>query len=187
MKQFYILSVLVLFFASGCLEDPEISPISRIGRPQGWFVNAVVSNFDTQVAAAIASTDDASFSAADTTRAGVTAIYEARIAAITQVEACDRDDIIFFLQEGPIRIIQMLEQCPEAGDPTVLARFQDRTWSTDGTATILRIRNGGVNQAVYEVLEITDQDFRIRDTREVVDTLIGTFTYDIEYQMKPGA
>jgi hypothetical protein len=183
MKQFFLLTLaLSVTLFAGCVED-DVNPIVFIGAADGWMIESVTSNYQAQADAAIASVTDETFAAADTTRAEVTAIYNTRVANATQVEPCDQDDGLFFSPQGATQLLRRFDIC-QNGDLNVLDVFHARAYSLTGDASTITFRDvTGANSDAYNVDELTATKLRFSKTRTVEDTLIGTFMYDIAYDL----
>lgn len=183
-RPFLLLTFLVLCLTVGCDDDDGLSPITNIGRVDGWRVHLIFSDFATQAEDAIANVSDAALAAADTTRSEISAAYAARVAQVTDVDDCDRDDVVIFSTDGATGVVQGGVTCPGTGDPTVLFPFRGLNFATDADATELRLRNAqGQTVSTYEIRTLTGDRFILGQRRTVVDTLLGDFTYDIEYQL----
>lgn len=187
MKQFLLYaSMFVLLLGFGCGSDDDFNPVTFIGREDGWVVNAVNSDFQVQADAAIAALTDEQLSAAGLTRAELTATYDARVATQTEVMDCDRDDVLYFLGNGEMRIIKGSVTCPETGDPTVLASFNNNNFTTDASATRIVVRrpNGGTIHT-YAISILTVDQMQLDERRTITDTLVGEIVYDLSYVLIP--
>ena len=185
MKQFFLLTLaLTITLFAGCgNDDDDVNPIVFIGTIDGWMIEAVTSNYQAQADAAIASVTEEDLAAAGLTRAEVTSIFNTRIADATQVEPCDQDDGLFFSPEGATQLLRRFEFCPD-GDLNVLDVFHARAYSLTGDASQITFRAlNGSNADVYNIDELSVAKFRFGKTRTVSDTLVGTFMYDIEYDL----
>ena len=183
-RLFLLLVCSFLFFALACGDDDDLSPITNIGRQDGWFVQAVDSDFASRFDAQLAALPDAFFADNDTTRTGVEAIYADRIERLTNVEACDRDDILFFFPDGEILTAKGDVTCDAPGDPSVTDYF-DRLFyaaSADGSTFRLRTRdNAEIGR--FDVSVLNGDRFVFARDVTVTDTLIGDFTYALEYDL----
>lgn len=187
MKQFFLCSsIFALSLGFGCVSDDDFNPISFIGREAGWVIETINSDFQVQADAAIAALTDEQISAAGLTRAELTASYNARVASLTQVDDCDRDDVLFFLDDGQMRIIKGSITCMGAGDPTVLASFNNNVYSTDSGATRMTIRRpDGTIIHNYSINSLTPERMQLDERRTVADTLVGDIIYDLSYLLMP--
>ncbi len=184
MKQFLLLSLaLTIGLFSGCGDDDDVNPIVFIGAVDGWMIQSVTSDFQAQADAAIAGVSDADLMAASLTRAELTTTYNTRVADATQVEACDQDDGLFFSADGATQLLRRFEFCPD-GDLNVLDRFHARGYSLTGDASSITFRDlVGGSPDVYDIEELSATKLRFSQTRMVTDTLVGTFMYDIAYDL----
>lgn len=187
MKQFILFALIAAaFISTGCGSDDDFNPISFIGREAGWIIETINSDFQVQADAAIAALTDEQLSAAGRTRAELTASFNARVATQTQVEDCDRDDILFFLESGQMSILRGSVTCPEAGDPTVLAPFNNNTYTTNAAATRMTVRRlDGTIIHNYSITSLTPERMQLEERRTVADTLVGEVVYDISYGLVP--
>jgi hypothetical protein len=184
---FYLISfslVLAVLSVSTCGDDEGVSPISHIGRPFGWTIESVTSDFQQQADAAIAALTDEDIAAAGRTRAEITDDYNAIIAGQTNVDDCDLDDGLFFADIGEIRVLQGNVFCPEPGDPSVLGIFDNLNYITNADATEMTIRfPGGAFQSTYTIIELTNEIMELEQRRVISDTLVGNVEYDINYRL----
>ncbi len=184
MKQFYF-GFLVLLLSAACGDDDDINPISFIGNDNGWIIESVVSDFQAQADAAIAALTEAQLMNAGRTRAEIQEQFDALIATQTGVEACDLDDILFFVENGEMRIIKGNVDCPEPGNPTVLAPFNQNNYTTNADATLMTVRRSdGLTLGVYTIVELTADVMQLDQRRSVTDTLVGVVAYDFSYRLQ---
>ncbi|MBC6995185.1 hypothetical protein QWY85_05650 [Neolewinella lacunae] len=177
-KYFFVFALLVLGL-SNCGEPDTIGRVSFIGRADGWRADAVESNLESLAASAIAQLSDAQIAATGRTRESIQAQYDLRVTRETMVEDCDRDDLIFFLDNGQMRIIFGNVGCPDPQDPGILAGFNDNFYRADLDATRFELLRPDQSLiANFEVLELTENVFRLETTRTVTDSLVGTINYD---------
>lgn len=183
MKQFFLLSLaLTISLFSACGDDDNLNPIIFIGAVDGWMIQTVTSDFQSQADAAIAAVTDQEFMDAGFTRAEVTELYNTRVANATQVEPCDQDDGLFFSADGATQLLRRFTFCPD-GDLNVLDRFHARAYSLNANASMITFRDAnGANADVYTVEELSATTLAMSQARTVTDTLIGTFMYDIDYE-----
>ncbi|WP_273445335.1 hypothetical protein [Neolewinella agarilytica] len=186
MKQFFFLLTIVLFITScGGDDDGDLGRITFIGRDAGWVIASINSDLGEKSSAAVAATSDEDIAMTGQTRAEVEQQFIDLTLAETSVDNCDRDDVLFFLDNGQMRIIQGAEVCPEAGDPTVLMGFNDNFYSSDLGATMLVIRSDdGVELETYTVEELNASTFSLRTTRTFSNLLVGSFTYEVSYTLQ---
>ncbi len=184
MKQFFLLALaLTITLFSACGDDDDVNPIIFIGAVDGWMIQTVTSDFQAQADAAIANVTDEEFMTANLTRAEVTATFNTRVANVTQVEPCDQDDGLFFSADGATQLLRRFEFCPD-GDLNVLDVFHARAYSLTANASSITFRDAnGANADTYDVDELTATKLRFSKTRSVEDTLVGTFMYDVEYDL----
>lgn len=184
MKQFFLITLaLTITLFSACGDDDDVNPIIFIGNPDGWTIQTVTSDFQAQADAAIANVTDEAFMTAGRTRAEVTVIYNDLVADVVNVDPCDQDDGLFFSADGATQLLRRFEFCP-GGDLNVLDVFHARAYTFNANATSLTFRDAnGSNADVYDVDELSAANLRFSKTRSVVDTLVGTFMYDIEYSL----
>ena len=169
---------------SACGGDDDVNPITFIGRPFGWAIVSVTSDFQQQTDAAIAALTDEEIAAAGRTRAEITEAYNTIIARQTNVDDCDLDDGLFFVDNGEVRVLKGDVICPEAGDPSVLGTFDGNNYITNADATEMTIRfPGGMVQSIYTISVLTDGMMELEQRRVVSDTLVGDVRYDISYRL----
>ncbi|MFK8162789.1 MAG: hypothetical protein AB8H12_10035 [Lewinella sp.] len=189
MKQsitFFFLFVLTLttISFSSCGGDDDVNPIAFIGRDFGWAIESVNSNFQESADAAIAALSDEDIAAAGRTRAGITASFDTLIATQTNVEACDLDDALFFIENGAVQILKGDVMCPETGDPSVFAPFNNTNYSTNFDASVMTFRRSdGSTQGVYDVVVLVEGMMQLDQRRVISDTLVGNVEYDISYRL----
>lgn len=184
MKQLFFFLLPLLFLAAACGDDDDLDPIFNIGRADGWQVTLVDSDFAEKADAAIAAVSEADLQAANRTREELESTYAVFVARETLVEDCDRDDILFFLENGQMRIIKEGAVCPGPGDPNVLIGFNDNFFSTNLAATELTIRDvNDVLLAEYVIEELNSEVFRLGTNRMAPDSLLGNFTYNVTYSL----
>lgn len=189
MKQLSLLAFLLVLLVSACGDDDDdgdllFDRIARIGRADGWRLASVDSDFDARVNAAIDGLTDEQIAADTRTRDDLRQQYSPFIRAATTVDECDRDDILFFVQNGAMRIIGGDVECPVGGDPSPILRFNDRTYTTDGTASELTVRaSSGELTGVYEIFDLTDEQFNFGTEVEVQDSIFTDLTYSIRYNL----
>ena len=184
MKQFFLITLaLTITLFSACADDDDTNPIIFIGNPDGWMIQSVDSDFQAKADAAIANLTDEELMAASRTRAEVTATYNDRVANVTNVDPCDQDDGLFFSADGATQLLRRFEFCPD-GDLNVLDVFHARAYALNAGATSITFRDAnGANADVYDVNELSAASLRLSKTRSVADTLVGTFMYDIQYNL----
>ena len=184
MKQFFLLTLaLTITLFSACGDDDNVNPIVFIGNPDGWMIQTVTSDFQARADAAIAAVTDQELIDAGLTRTEVTDIYNTRVADATQVEPCDQDDGLFFSADGATQLLRRFTFCPD-GDLNVLDGFHARAYSLNGNATMITFRDvDGSNADVYTIEELSATSLGMSQTRTVTDTLLGTFMYDIDYEL----
>lgn len=177
--------ILAALSFSTCGNDDDVSPITYIGRAGGWTISTINSDFQQQADAAIAALSDEEIAAAGRTRAEITEAYNTTIARETNIDDCDLDDGLFFVDNGEVRVFQGDVFCPEPGDPTVLAPFDaDYNYRTNADATEMTIRfPGGQVQSVYNITELLDGLIELEQRRILADTLVGDVRYDISYRL----
>lgn len=179
----FSLLLAVLSFST-CGDDEGVSPISFIGRPFGWTIQSVTSDFQQQADAAIAALTDEEISAAGRTRAEITEEYNFTISQQTSVDDCDLDDGLFFADNGEMRVLQGDVRCPESGDPSVVGVFNNFNYITNADATEMTIRfPGGSFQSTYTITELTNEIMELEQSRVISDTLVGDVVYDISYRL----
>jgi hypothetical protein len=184
MKQFTLLLFGLFLLSSGCGGDDD-NRLTLIGRADGWRVASVSSDLESLADAAIAALTEEQLSTDSRTRADIQQQYDLRIARETQVDDCDKDEILFFIENGQMRIIRGNVPCPEPGDPNVLVGFNDNFYQSDFDATQLVFRTSGGDQlATYEVLELTSSIFRLQTERTVIDSLVPTLVYQVAYTLE---
>jgi len=184
MKQLLFLFSVLILVASCGEDDDGLGRITFIGRADGWKIVSINSNLESSSAAALADLTDAELAAANQTREEVAERLGTVTEEQTAVDDCDRDDIIFFLENGQMRIIRGGVTCP-GGDLTVLEDFNDNFFSTDLAATELKIRNpDGVDQFMFSINELTADSFVFSGTRIYVDGLVGAVNYEIAYTLE---
>lgn len=185
MKQSYLLLLLTVLLIAACGNDDSINPISFIGNDNGWVIESVTSDYQVQADAAIAALTEEALMMAGRTRAEVQAQFDASIATQTNVEDCDRDDLLFFVDNGEMRVIKGNVICAEPGDPTVLAIFNQNNYSTNADATRMTIRRSdGSTVGVYDITELTADIMQLDQRRTVTDTLVGPVEYDFQFRLK---
>ncbi|MCX8210669.1 MAG: hypothetical protein OTI34_06470 [Lewinella sp.] len=184
MKQFFfIILTLTITFFSACADDDDVNPIVFIGNFDGWTIQSVDSDFQAKADAAIANLTDEELMAAGRTRAEVTATYNDRVANVTNVDPCDQDDGLFFSTEGATQLLRRFTLCPD-GDLNVLDVFHARAYSLNAGVTSIIFRDAnGANADAYDVDELSAANFSLSKTRSVSDALVGTFMYDIQYNL----
>ncbi|TXF91647.1 hypothetical protein FUA23_00245 [Neolewinella aurantiaca] len=184
MKQFLLFSLaLTITLFSACGDDDDVSPLVFIGNPDGWMIETIESDYQAQADAAIAGVTDEEFAAAGRTRAGVAAEYDSLVAIVTLVEPCDQDDGLFFSVEGATQLLRRFEIC-ENGDLNVLDVFHARAYALNASATTITFRDvTGANPVVYDVDELSENNLSFSGTRMVSDTIVGDFSYDIQYNL----
>ncbi|MTB51073.1 hypothetical protein [Lewinella sp. W8] len=189
MRQlFLLLAAAAVIFHSGCTDNTdELGPITNIGRENGWVISSASTTLETVADGRIANLTDQEISDAGETRENLQQTYAARAAAQAGVDDCDRDDVLFFLENGAMRIIQGDMQCPEPGDPTVLSPFNDNFYVTDLDGTFMVVRNEeGTLIDEYTIVSISGTQFVVTATRELrLDNLVGAFNYTTTYEMIP--
>jgi hypothetical protein len=169
---------------SSCGDDDDVNPISFIGRPVGWSLESVTSNFQQQADAAIAAITDEEIAAAGRTRAEITETFNTIIARETNFDDCDRDDGLYFVDNGEVRVLQGDVICPEPGDPSVMASFDGNNYITNAAGTEMTIRfPGGTIQSRYNIPVLMDGLMELEQQRTVSDTLVGDVEYDINYRL----
>lgn len=185
MKQLSLLSLLfVLFLTSACVDDDGGNPIAFIGRADGWVIDNVDTDFGTKATAAINALTDEEIADDPRTRDAIVADYETRARTASQVDDCDRDDILFFVQNGVMRIILGNVPCAEDGDASPLAVFNDKIYSSNTDASEITIREpNGQFIDRFTVLELTEDRFTIETQRTVPDSLLSDLNYMIQYNM----
>jgi hypothetical protein len=189
MKQFPSLLItfsllLAALSFSTCGSDDDVSPITYIGRPTGWVIESVTSDFQQQADAAIAALTDEEIAAAGRTRAEIIEGFNTIIARETSFDDCDRDDGLFFVDNGEVRILQGDVICPGVGDPSVLAPFDNKNYITNAAGTEMTIRfPGGMVQSRYNMPVLMDGLMELEQQRTVSDTLVGDVRYDINYRL----
>lgn len=189
MRQlFTLLVVTVIVLSTGCTDNTgELGPITNIGRENGWIIGAASTTLEMEAAARIAALTDQEISDAGETRENLLQTYAAEAATEAGVDDCDQDDVLFFLENGAMRIIQGELQCPEPGDPTVLSPFNDNFFVTDfaGTSMVVRTEEGALVDE-YTILTINGDQFVVTTSRELrLDNLVGAFNYSTTYEMTP--
>lgn len=187
MKQFFLLTLaLAITLFSACGDDDDVNPVVFIGNPNGWTIQSIESNFQAQADAAIADLTDEELMAANRTRAEVTAIFNDRVADVTEVDPCDQDDGLFFSGQGATQLLRRFTPCPD-GDLNVLDVFHAKAYGLNAGATSITFRDvNGSNPDTYDVDELTATNFSLSKTRTVSDTLVGSFMYDIQYNLTSG-
>lgn len=169
---------------STCGSDDDVNPISFIGRDFGWAIESVTSDFQERADAAIAALTDEEIAAAGRTRAEITETFNTIVDRETNVDDCDRDDGLFFVDNGEIRVLKGDVMCPEAGDPSVLDPFNNLNYVTNADATMMMVRfPGGALQSTYTIVELRDGLLELEQRRTVTDTLVGSVAYDISYRL----
>lgn len=189
MKQIAILSFLILLLAAGCGSDDDdgfFNRIAQIGRLDGWIINEVISDYGAKVNDAIDALTDEEIAADPRSREELRMQYAALIRTATVVDDCDRDDVLFFLDNGLMRIILGDDACGTEGDPNPLARFHDRTYSVNIDATEMSVRaNTGVFLGLYELDELNSGVFSFETEASVADSIFTNLTYNIRYELIP--
>ena len=183
-RLYFLLPLILIFLASACDDDDsELGRITIIGRNDGWAVENINSDFRAKYQAAIDGTDDAVFTAADTTRTAVAFAYEEQASRLIDVEACDRDDAIFFFGDGEILNAKLGTDCPD--DRSVTDPFNQLFYSSDLNVDNLRLRDArGQAVATYAVSTLNESEWVFSRTVSVADTLIGNFNYELEYELR---
>ncbi len=185
MKQLFFLLTIVLFISSCGDDDGGLGRITFIGRDAGWVIASINSDLGEKSSAAVAATSDEDIATTGQTRAEVEQQFMDLTSTETSVDNCDRDDVLFFLDNGQMRIIQGADACPEDGDPTVLMGFHDNFYSSDLEATMLTVRSDdGVELGTYTVEELNANTFSLRTTRAFSNLLVGSFTYEVSYTLE---
>lgn len=185
MKQFLFLLSFVFLIASCGDDDGGLGRITFIGIPGGWVIASVESDLGAKSSAAVASTTDENINMANLTRAELEQRFQDLTDEETGVDDCDRDDILFFLDNGQMRIIKGVVTCPGVDDPTILMGFNDNFYSTDLGATMMTVRSADdVGLGVYTIEELDANNFRLTTTKSYSDLLVGSFTYEITYSMR---
>lgn len=182
MKYFaYALLATACLLTSACLDDDDQGPITSIGRADGWFIESVTTDFQERFEDALAAVDDGTLAAADTTREAISDAYARDIAEV-DVDDCDRDDALFFLGDGQFTIIFGPNDCPD--NLNTLSFFVGQRYATDLAGTSLRLRNtDGMLLATYDIETINGDEFIFSRTVTVIDTLLGDFNYEVEYEL----
>jgi hypothetical protein len=189
MKRFpsFLISLSLLLAAlsfSACGDDDNVSPITFIGRPFGWELAAVTSDFQQQADAAISALTDEEIAAAGRTRAEIVETFNTIIARETNFDDCDRDDNLVFVDNGEIRVLKGAVICPEPGDPSVMAPFDNNNYITNADATQMTVRfPGGAVQSIYTITVLLDGLMELEQRRTVADTLVGVVAYEISYRL----
>ncbi|MEL6846286.1 MAG: hypothetical protein AAFP02_24020 [Bacteroidota bacterium] len=189
MRQlFTLLVVAAALLYTGCTDNTgELGPITNIGRENGWIISSASSTLLTEATTRIANLTDQEISDAGETRENLMATYAAEADTQAEVNDCDRDDVLFFLENGAMRIIQGDMACPELGDPTVLSPFNDNFYVTDleGTFMVVRTEDGTLVDE-YTIVTITANQFVVTAARELrLDNLVGAFNFTTTYEMIP--
>lgn len=185
MKQFLFLLSLLFLIASCGDDDGGLGRITFIGIPNGWVIASVESDLGAKSSAAVAAVSEEDLSMANTTRGELEQRFQNLTNEETGVDDCDRDDVLFFLENSQMRIIKGMVTCPGAGDPTVLMDFNDNFYSSDLQATRMNVRSpDDVELGVYTIEELDANNFRLSTTKTYSDLLVGSFTYELTYIMR---
>jgi hypothetical protein len=189
MRQlFTIMAVAAVIFHSGCTDNTgELGPITNIGRENGWIISSASTTLASVAEGRIANLTDQEISDAGETRENLRATYIAEAEAEAGVDDCDRDDVLFFLENGAMSIISGDVECPELGDPTVLAPFNGNFYVADfaGTSMVVRTEDGTLVDN-YTIVTINENQFILTTSRELrLDNLVGAFNYTTTYEMIP--
>ena len=184
-KLFWPFAFALLVLGTACVgdDDDDLPAITRIGRADGWFVDAINSDYRAAFEQQLASVSDQALAERDTSRAGITAATLPRIEQATSVDDCDRDDTIFFLGNGAISVIEGAVACP-AGEPSITDFFDGNVFSTDFAGTEFRLRRSDGTLVGDFAITRLDDSFVFRRTVSVQDSVIGGYAYDLEFVLR---
>lgn len=189
MKQLTLLALLLVCLAPGCADDDDdtlFNRIALIGRADGWRLGEVVSDMDQVVNGAIDALTEEELADDPRDRDELRLQYAPIIRTATQVNDCDRDDVLFFVENGVLRIIQGDVPCGSGGDPNPLARFNNRTYTTDAQATEILIRaTSGELLGTYDIEMLNDDLFAFEREVTVADSVFTDVRYSIRYELVP--
>lgn len=180
-----LLAVGLLLLAASCDDDDPFNPLTTLSRFDGWFLVSVESDFAAQVDAAVAAVSDEDLLQLGQTRAELRAEFDDEIAAVTGVEDCELDNVIFF-DQGVVAVIENGQPCPAGSGPDVLVDFNPRRYSSDLEVTRLTLNDDdGTFFTEYTVTTITPEAFSLQQDRTVTGNLVlPNFTYSITYNFR---
>ncbi|NJB85353.1 hypothetical protein GGR26_001098 [Lewinella marina] len=184
LSLFFLLFILLL--TTACQDDDApVAPVNQLSRFDGWQLVSVESDFAERVTAAVTALPDSTVEKSGLTREEIRGNYDVRIAAVTGVEDCERDDVLFF-DAGWVVLIKNGADCPENSPPHVLAGFDLKRYSTDFSVTRLTLTDDARSESSeYEVVELDDERLVVRQSRRVENNLIlPSFSYTITYTFR---
>ncbi|MEO0733226.1 MAG: hypothetical protein AAFZ52_10355 [Bacteroidota bacterium] len=184
MKNLSLLLLAALFLSYGCQDDDDVPPVTLIGRATGWSVDAVESDFATQAASAIAALTEDDLASDTRTRDLIEQQYDILIANQTQLDDCERDDAVLFGSNGIIQLFLGDVDCNQPGTH-VMDELVNNFYSADIEGTRLRLRTqDGETITTYDILELTDSAFRLKNNRVVEDSTVGPVLYEVTYALR---
>lgn len=167
-----------------CSDDDEAAtPLSNLGRFDGWQITTVESNLAEQISDAIYALPDSVIAQNDTTRVGLLAAQEDYINRLTGLEPCEQDDVLFF-ESGVSAYGRTGEPCPATGNTHILTPFHEKSYSSDLEVTRLTLTDpvsGGVSE--YNVERISASELVLSQQRTTSNAgIIPAYTYNIRYR-----
>ncbi|THH41474.1 hypothetical protein [Neolewinella litorea] len=186
MKNFFLTGLILLVLLAACGEDDApLLPINQLSRFDGWQIVSVESDFAARVDEAVMALPDSTVDSSGLTREEIRGNYDDRIAAVTAIEDCERDDVLFF-DGGLVVLVKDGADCPENSPPHVLDVFDLKRYSSDLSVTRLTLSDQANTESTeYEVVEVSEELLVLRQDRTVENNLIlPPFSYTVTYTFR---